>query len=229
MDFRGRGRSQYDANSANYRIDVELGDVIALLDHLKIGRAAALGTSRGGLVGLLMANAHPQRIAGLLLNDVGAVLEKKGLLRIRSYLGKPIAFRSFATAAKELKRLNPGFLGLTRAQWLAFARRIYRDEGGVPQLDYDPALAATFPTNAQIRTGLVPPAWPLLPALNHLPVALLRGEKSDLLSRRTAIAMRKIVPRLDITTIPDRGHAPFLDEPASQAAIARWFRLVDET
>jgi pimeloyl-ACP methyl ester carboxylesterase len=227
MDFRGRGRSQYAADPLTYRVDVELGDVIALLDHLNIAQAAVIGTSRGGLVGALMASLHRPRLAGLFLNDIGPVLEKKGLLRIRSYLGVPIEFASFDEAAAALRTANPGFKGMAKAEWLAFARRLYRDDTGVPRLDYDPKLAQTFPTEEQIRSGGVPHAWPLFLALAGLPVALIRGENSDLLGKRTVNAMRKKIPDLDVTAMPRRGHAPFLDEPAAQDAFARWLTKVD--
>ncbi len=226
MDFRGRGQSAYAPDPLTYRVDVELADTISLLDHLGIARVAVLGTSRGGLVGTLMAGVQRHRIAGLFLNDIGPKLEKKGLLRIRSYLGVPLAVATFEDAARALKAMNPGFKGMTEKEWLAFAYRVYRDDHGAPRLDYDPKLADTSPTSALIELGL-PTAWPLFQALQGLPCALLRGANSDLLSKRTVTAMQKILPDLAVTHIPKRGHAPFLDELDARHAIAAWLRCVD--
>jgi pimeloyl-ACP methyl ester carboxylesterase len=226
MDFRGRGRSDHAANPLTYRVDVEMADAISLLDHLNVARVAVIGTSRGGLVGTLMAGVQRLRIAGLFLNDIGPKLEKKGLLRIRSYLGVPLASPTFEDAARVLKAANPGFKGMSDEEWLAFARRMYRDDNGTPRLDYDIKLAETFPNTAQIEMGL-PTAWPMFQAIAGLPTALIRGANSDLLSKRTVTKMQRLLPGLEETPVPRRGHAPFLDEPEARQAIASWLRRVD--
>ena len=94
-DFRGRGLSHYASDPASYRPDVELSDMIGLLNFLKIDRVAVIGTSRGGIVGMLMAAFFRDRLAGLFLNDVGPELDRGGLLRIRSYLGVQSEFTSW--------------------------------------------------------------------------------------------------------------------------------------
>ena len=218
-DYRGRGRSAYAQDWSSYRVEVELADAIALLDWLGLDKAVVIGTSRGGLIAMLMANLHRERMAGVLLNDIGPVLEPAGLLRIRRYLGKPLRAATWRGAVGALKRTNPGFESLDEAQWLSFARRVYRDENGRPALDYDTDLARAFPTPAQIRAG--PPLWDLLAGLDGLPAAALRGEHSELLSPATHARMAELVEGLDAVTVADRGHAPFLDEPESAAAIDR--------
>ena len=218
-DYRGRGRSAYATDWATYRVDVELADAIALLDTLGLDKVAVIGTSRGGLVAMLMAAQHRHRLAGVLLNDIGPVLEPTGLLRIRRYLGKPLRFTTWPGAVAALKRTNPGFESLNEAQWLAFAHRVWRDEDGRPMLDYDSNLRRTFPTPAQILAGAAPPLWELMAALDGLPAAALRGEHSDLLSPATLARMAETIDGLDAVTVKDRGHAPFLDEPESAAAI----------
>jgi pimeloyl-ACP methyl ester carboxylesterase len=220
-DYRGRGRSAYATDWRSYRVEVELADAMALLDTLGIGKVVVLGTSRGGLIAMLIAALHRERLAGVLLNDIGPVLEPDGLLRIRSYLGRPLRVTTWRGAVAALKRTNPGFESLDEAQWLAFARRLYRDEGCRPVLDYDPKLRRSFPTPAQIAAGAAPPLWDLLAGLDGLPVAALRGEHSDLLSPATHARMAKAVAGLDAVTVRERGHAPFLDEPESIAAIGR--------
>ena len=220
-DYRGRGRSAHAPDWSSYRVEVEMADAIALLDTLGIAKVVVLGTSRGGLIAMLMAALHRDRLTGVLLNDIGPVLEPAGLLRIRRYLGRPPRFTTWRGAVAALKRANPGFGSLSDAQWLDFARRVYRDEAGRPMLDYDATLRRTFPTPARILAGGVPPMWDLLAALDGLAVTTLRGEHSDLLSPATHVRMAESVPGLDAVTVKNRGHAPFLDEPESVAAIDR--------
>ena len=214
-DYRGRGRSDHAPDWSSYTVEVELADAIALLDRLGIDRVVLIGTSRGGLIAMALAVLYRDRLAGVLLNDIGPVLEPAGLLRIRRYLGKPLRFTTWRGAVAALKRDNPGFESLSEAEWLAFAHRLYRDEGGRPVLDYDPDLRRSFPTAARIVAGAVPPMWELMAALEGLPVAALRGEHSDLLSPETHARMGEMVPGLDAVTVANCGHAPFLDEPES--------------
>jgi pimeloyl-ACP methyl ester carboxylesterase len=220
-DYRGRGRSAYAADWSSYRVDVELADAIALLDLLGLDKVVVVGTSRGGLIAMLMATLHRDRLAGVVLNDIGPVLEPEGLARIRRYLGKRPRFTTWRGAVAALKRTNQGFASLSDDEWLAFARRVFRDDDGRPALDYDANLRRTFPTPRQVAAGGVPPAWDLMAALDGLPVTALRGEHSDLLSPATHAGMADVVGGLDAVTVKDRGHAPFLDEPESLAAIGR--------
>ena len=220
LDYRGRGLSQYAADWSTYRVDVEMADAIALLDLLRIERMVLIGTSRGGLIGMLLAAHHRDRLAGLLLNDIGPVLEPPGLVRIRSYLGRKPRFTTWKGAVAALKATNPGF-DLEEEEWLEFARRLFRDEGGRPLLDYDPNLRLIFPTRRQIERGFVKPMWDLFEAVRGIPAAALRGEHSDLLSRETLARMAAEVADLDTATVKGRGHAPFLDEPESLAAVDR--------
>jgi len=220
-DYRGRGRSAYAPDWSSYRIEVELADAIALLDTLGLEKVVVIGTSRGGLIAMLMAALHRDRLAGVLLNDIGPVLEPAGMLRISRYLGRPLRVTTWRGAVAALKRTNPGLKSLSDAQWLAFARRVYRDEGGRPVPDYDANLLRSFPTPAQIAAGPAPPLWDLLAGLAGLPAAALRGEHSDLLSPATHARMADLIDGLDAVTVRNRGHAPFLDEPESAAAIDR--------
>lgn len=220
-DYRGRGRSEHAPDWSSYTVEVELADAIALLDSLEIARVVLIGTSRGGHIAMALAALNRDRLAGVLLNDIGPVLEPAGLLRIRQYLGRPLRATTWRGAVAALKRNNPGFESLSEAEWLAFAHRVYRDEGGRPVLDYDSDLRRSFPTAARIAAGAVPPMWELMAPLEGLPVAALRGEHSDLLSPQTHARMAEEVPGLDAVTVANRGHAPFLDEPESRASVAR--------
>lgn len=226
MDYRGRGRSAYAADPKTYRPDVELADALRLLDHLGIERVNVLGTSRGGIIAMIMATQFPQRLKGVLLNDVGPVIERASLIRIRSYLGKALAFDDWARAVAALKKSNPGFESLSEAEWLSFAQRVFVDKDGRISHDYDLRLAEAFPTDEEIARADAPDLWPLFDALMAFPVAALRAQHSDLLSPETLAQMRKRHPRLAAHTIKDRGHVPFLDEPDAKAAIGAWLEIV---
>ena len=226
MDYRGRGQSDYAPNPKTYRVDVETGDALALLDHLGIARAAVIGTSRGGLIAMAMAARALDRLAGVLFNDIGPVIEKAGLLRIRSYLGKAVRFTSWDDAVGALKRTHAGF-DLSEEEWLAYARRIYREESGLPHIDYDLRLGETFPSAQEIETGAAPDLWPLFDMLKPLPCAVLRGEHSDLLGEATVGEMTRHHADLITRTVRGRGHVPFLDEAESLATIQEWLARVD--
>jgi pimeloyl-ACP methyl ester carboxylesterase len=226
LDFRGRGRSGR-ADPATYRPDQEAADTLAVLDHLGIGRFAVIGTSRGGIVAMIMAARALGRMAGVLFNDIGPRIDAQGLLRIRTYLGSDPQFADWDEAVSALKSANPGFPDLSPDQWHAFARRVYREVDGRPRADYDMGLAVNFPSPDDITQGKVPELWPLLDMLSPLPCLVLRGEHSDLLSPGTVAEMQARHPRLAAVTVSRRGHVPFLDEPESFAAITDWLAAVD--
>ena len=225
-DFRGRGRSSY-ADPQTYRPDVELADTLALLDHLGISRVAVVGTSRGGIVALIMAAKAPDRLAGVVFNDIGPRIDRQGLLRIRNYLGSDPQFVSWEQAVVALKATNPGFQTLSEAEWMGFARRVFRDENGLPRADYDTQLTQTLPSAEDIEAGKVPELWPLLDLMAGIPSAVLRGEHSDLLSIETVAEMQSRLPKLHAVAVKDRGHVPFLDEPECLTAIDKWLDAVD--
>lgn len=226
FDFRGRGRSGR-ADPATYRPDQEVADTLLALDTLGIGRFAIIGTSRGGIAAMVMAARALPRMAGVLFNDIGPRIDKAGLLRIRTYLGTDPQFSSWHEAVAALKSSNPGFDTLSEADWLAFARRVYREVDGVPRADYDPGLAQNFPSVADIKAGKMPELWALLDMMADVPSLVLRGEHSDLLSDEVVAGMHQHHRRLQSVTVRARGHVPFLDEPESVSAIARWLTVVD--
>jgi pimeloyl-ACP methyl ester carboxylesterase len=219
-DQRGRGGSDWDPDPANYRPDVYAADMFALLDGLSIGAAGLIGTSMGGLVAMIMGATQPARVPLVILNDVGARLEAEGLERIQSYVGPSQPMRSWDEAAAACAVNNmSAFPGFGSDDWLAFARRTCREtDAGEIAFAYDPAIAQSI-KGAQPQT--VPAElWPLWDALSAIPVLVVRGMLSDLLSAATVAEMgaRHAGPfgRADV---PERGHAPLLDEPAALGAI----------
>jgi len=218
LDSRGRGGSDHDPDYRRYSVPHEARDAIALLDHLGVGRAVLIGTSRGGIISMLLAATHKDRLRGVVLNDIGPVLEPLGLSRIMDYLGRPPVARTLdAAAAGMVEVMAAGFPDLTAADWRPHVARWYaeRPEGGLA-LRYDARLRDAMIEQAAGPAGDL---WPLFTALAGLPVAVIRGALSDLLSRETVAAMARNHPGLITAEVPNRAHVPFLDEPEAIAAI----------
>jgi pimeloyl-ACP methyl ester carboxylesterase len=218
LDSRGRGGSDRDPNIMNYTPWIEARDALELLDHLGIARAAVLGTSRGGMLAMLMGMAARERLLGVILNDIGPVIEPAGLESVMSYLGLPPPDRSLDAAAVRLAGLHAtDFPGVTPAAWRRWAAGGFRETAAGLELRYDPALRAALLRQAE--AGPLPDLWPVFDALAGVPLALIRGANSNLLAAATAEAMQARRPDMLRVDVADRGHVPFLDEPRSLAAI----------
>ncbi len=220
MDYRGRGRSDR-SGAATYTIPQEAADAIALLDHLGVDRVALIGTSRGGLIGMFLAATARDRLRGLCLNDVGPVLEQAGLRQIVDYIGRNPSARTYEDVAAALARTMTGFANMPNDRWLAEARRHFQEMPDGLRITYDPGLREAF---LQAFDGPVADAWPLFDACAGLPLALIRGANSDLLSTATVAEMRARRPDMLFAEVPDRGHIPFLDEPKSLDLIHAFLR-----
>src|SRR5258708_7295411 len=226
LDYRGRGNWDYDSNSANYNLQVELADLLAVLTALGIGRAAFVGTSRGGILTMLLAVARPTAIAGCVLNDIGPVIEPEGLMRIKSYVGKLPQPASFRDAADVLQRLfGSHFPKWGEADWLASARRTFKEANGRIVANYDPRLAVTLAGVTPERP--LPALWNEFDALARVPVMLVRGTNSDILSRGTVAAMGDHRNSLELVEVTDEGHAPRLSEPPTISRIAEFLATCD--
>ncbi len=217
-DYRGRGGSAW-TGAATYTLAQEARDTLALLDHLGVARAGILGTSRGGLIGMALAATAKDRLTGLCLNDVGPVIERAGLERIFDYVGRAPKARTRAEFAQRLPALMEGFANVPPARWQAEVARHYIETPKGLALTYDPALREAFLAAFE---GPEPDLWPLFDACAGLPLAVIRGANSDLLSRATMAEMARRRPDMIATEVPDRAHIPFLDEPESLAAIRAW-------
>jgi pimeloyl-ACP methyl ester carboxylesterase len=209
IDSRGRGQSEYDSNPENYNLAVELGDVVTVLTALGIGEAVFVGSSRGGLLTMLLGVAHPTAIAGVVLHDIGPVIEPKGLARLKSYVGKLPQPRSFAEGAEILRRLfDVQFPKLSAEQWLAAAQHTWKMDDGELVPTYDVRLAHTL-AEVDIERPL-PAMWNEFDALSCLPLLVIHGENSDILSAATVAAMMARHPNMESIEVPDQGHVPVL-------------------
>jgi pimeloyl-ACP methyl ester carboxylesterase len=226
VDSRGRGQSGYDSNPANYNVAVELADVVTILTALEIGQAVFVGSSRGGILTMLLAVAHPGAIAGAVLHDIGPVIEPKGLARIKSYVGKLPQPRSYAEGAEIMRRLfGAQFPKLTAEQWLASAQRTWKLSDSRLMPTYDERLASTL-ADLDIEHPL-PTMWNEFDALARVPILVIRGALSDILSAATVDAMRARHPGLETIEVPDQGHVPLLDSPDLIDSIIKFVERCD--
>jgi pimeloyl-ACP methyl ester carboxylesterase len=214
MDYRGRGASDW-TGPATYTVEQEARDALRLLDHLGVARAAILGTSRGGLIGMLLGAVARDRVAGLCLNDIGPEIPRAGLVRLFDYVGRNPAGRTHSGLAALLAQ-SPGFRGVPPERWLAEARKHATETPQGLRIPYDPRLREAF-----LAAFDGPPValWPVFDALDGLPLALIRGANSDLLTPDTVARMQARRPDMRFAEVPDRAHIPFLDEPQALGLI----------
>ena len=218
VNFRGRGGSAAAKDPMSYVPATYVHDVEALLAKLGIHRFVAFGTSLGGIVTMLLASGGVERLAGVVLNDVGPEIDPAGLGRIRSYVGKSNTWPTWMHAARAVQEGNADvYPNHAVEDWLAMAKRLYRlNSSGRIVLDYDMKIAEPFrvPVN---ETG--PDMWAALGALKSVPTLIVRGGRSDVLGEATAAKMLARLDQAELVTVPDVGHTPLLTEPVAVAAI----------
>jgi pimeloyl-ACP methyl ester carboxylesterase len=218
-DQRGRGKSQWDPHVANYRPMTYVADMFGLLDHLAILRVAAIGTSMGGIMAMIMGAMQPARLQGIVLNDIGPEVSAAGLRRLRHSLNDRTPATTWAEASFQAKRMNGvAFPDYGDADWEAFARRTYVEgPGGRPHPAFDPAILEGL--NDTDPSAVPPDLWSQWRKLEIIPMLAIRGALSDIISAETLVTMAVRHPNLKAVTLANRGHAPMLDEPAAVAAI----------
>lgn len=223
LDYRGRGKSDWDHTWQNYNLGVESRDVLELLDHLKLDRVAILGTSRGGLLAMGLAMGARERLIGVALNDIGPVIDPKGLSFIMGYLGRKPGAANHVEAARALERGLSGFVDVPFSRWMEEAVKHYvRNDDGL-DITYDPKLRSAV---EQQGAQAAPDLWPYFDAMEGLPLVTIRGENSDLLTRETLTQMQERRPDMISAVAVGRGHVPFLDEPEAVAALQTWIELM---
>lgn len=226
IDYRGRGLSQHDPNWRNYVPYIELLDVLDFLTVQGLHRVGIVGTSRGGIIAMMMAALRPTAMGAVVLNDIGPVIETRGLARIVGYVGRMPVPRTWADAVMIMREINGrGFPEFTDTQWDQMARGVFEERKGRLVLSYDRKLARAIGTVDLSRP--VPDLWPQFVALGQVPAFVLRGENSDLLSAETLEAMVERHPNLRAMTVPEQGHAPVLQEQEPVEAIGTFFAVND--
>lgn len=222
-DTRGRCQSDYDPQPENYAVPTYAQDVISLLTHLETDRVTLIGTSMGGLISMALMSIIPKRIKGVVMNDIGPVIEVDGLRTIAGYLGKNDPVADIGKAAEAIKAKQASmFPDYTEEDWLNFARRTYRQRSdGLFEPDYDPAIVQNFAVPEELNEN-DDVLWGMYDGLASVPFLLIRGEISELLSEKTAQRMMDAHPNAKMATVPRTGHAPVLDEPEAVHAISQF-------
>ncbi len=219
VELRGRGQSAYAPDPMTYVPATYVRDMIALLDAAGLKRVALIGTSLGGIISMVLAAVVPQRLLGVVINDIGPELDPAGLARIGGYVGRSKPISTWAEAAAAIEAIDgivfPEYKG---DDWVRMARRRFVEapEGGLKP-DYDLNISKPFVANAKSVD-----LWPFFCSFRMMPALAIRGANSDLLSPRIFDEMQARVPRLLRVTVQDRGHAPYLDEPEARGAIDRF-------
>ncbi|MFO1375410.1 MAG: alpha/beta hydrolase [Steroidobacteraceae bacterium] len=226
VDLRGRGGSDRDPDWSHYQPAVYLGDLKALLEDAGVPRVVVIGTSLGGIMGMVLAAYLPGAVAGLVLNDIGPELGAEGLARVNAYAGTIQPVRCWEDAAAQVRGVMAHAMpDFPDADWIRVARRMYREgPDGTLVPDMDPGIAAALRSGPSVDAASL---WKLFEAARPLPAAVLRGEISDLLLPETVQRMRDVKRDLISVVVPRRGHVPLLDEPESLDAIDRVLAAAD--
>ena len=225
LDSRGRGQSEYAQDPlAEYMIPIETRDAVELIQHLGLKRVALIGTSRGGIISMAIASAYHSLVSAIVLNDVGAHVEGRGLLRILAILGRQPKASTFAEAAKHLQETNRRqFPEITIDAWEHHARCIYAEVAGRPVLDYDTHLRSAVAAAIDFGEPGVS-LWPLFESLAETPLLVIHGELSDVLLHETVEKMRSVHDGMQVLQVPKQGHAPFLDAPETLQSIHQFLK-----
>ena len=219
VDQRGRGRSEYDPNPANYQPAVYCQDMFTLLDTLGVDRVSLIGTSMGGIMSFLMTAMAPERIQALVINDIGPEVDPVGLARIQAYVGKLAPPTNWREAVEQVRAINgPAFPDFSEEDWTQFARNLYCEASdGSLRLDYDANIAK--PMDASQGAAVPPDLWQFFDACQSKPMLLVHGALSDILNDECVAKMHQRHPNLEYLRLSHRGHAPTLDETESRVAI----------
>lgn len=220
VDLRGRGRSGADPTARSYTLSTYADDVVAVLDAFGLERVVIVGTSLGGLTAMWLGAARPERLAGIVLNDIGPELQPEGAARVASYAGKLGPIRTWDEAVAQCRSVSEEALpGVSDDEWLTIARQRYREEpDGTVVIDHDPGITLGPPSTED--------PWSIFERLAGIPILLLRGAITDLLAPSTVETMEALHPGLVAVEVPDRGHAPTLEEPAARKAITDFLATI---
>jgi pimeloyl-ACP methyl ester carboxylesterase len=223
-DVRGRGLSARDPNPQNYQPAIYLQDIVGLIDSVAAQRVAVIGTSMGGLLAMMMAVSHRDRVSGIVLNDMGPEVDPKGLERIKGYAGRLPSPRNWDDAISQTRSMfGEAWPNLSTKRWSALTRRGYReDEKGCLSVDADPMIGEMLRAAPAASANL----WPFWKALRGTPMLAIRGAQSDILSAATFAKMKLENPELVQLEVAQRGHVPLLDEPECVAAIDAFLEQV---
>lgn len=227
LDYRGRGLSEADPDWRHYKPVVEAQDALAGAALFGLERAIVVGTSRGGLIAMLLGALRPGLLGGVVLNDIGPVIEGTGLARIKNYLSawRPAANWDQAVALVR-ETAEDKFPALSDDEWRMFTQAYFAEtrRGLAPQ--FDRRLVKTI--DDVDFTERIPPLWPQFSSLARVPVMAVRGEHSDILSERTLKEMGERHPAFEAVQVPGQGHAPLLMDRPTLARMDAFAQRCDD-
>lgn len=225
IDYRGRGHSEWDSDWRNYTVPNEALDVIDFLISEDLHDVAIIGTSRGGLIAMVLAAMQPTAIGAVVLNDIGPVVESDGLFRIAGYVGRIPTPHSWKEAAEIARDINQRWFPKVEPEvWDDVARQLFNEVDGRPSAGYDPKLMNSL----SVLDGPMPALWPQFEALTRVPMMVIRGERSDILSEATVDEMRQRHPQIQSLVVPHQGHAPLLKDELSQSTISQFLTFAED-
>ena len=219
LDYRGRGMSARDPVRANYNPITEAEDAMAGAAAAGIAHAAVIGTSRGGLIAMLLAGLRPALMKAVVLNDIGPEIGVRGLLRIKSHIRNSRDHANWSGAIAALRAAGEQqFPAFGDKDWERAARQIFEEPDGRIMRSFDPALARTL---NQVRIDQPLPAlWPQFSGMKNLPMLVIRGDRSDILEPGTLKKMRDLRAQTEVIEVAGQGHAPDLGTAALPEKIA---------
>lgn len=214
LDYRGRGKSDYDSSYENYNPQIYAADIYSFLTQKGIPKAIFVGTSLGGLLTMGIAGFAKQFIAGAILNDVGPEIDTSGGNRILDYVGRDIRYPNIETASKaQRQQYLKAYPDLSETEWIALSKKtfVFDEAAANFRFNYDmnlgPALAKQFENSEPIDL------WPFFAELKGIPTLAIRGASSDVLSQEVFEKMQAKKPDMLTVLLDNRGHVPLLDEP----------------
>lgn len=223
LDYRGRGKSDWDSDYKNYDPQTYLADIMTFLTQLDIKSAIFVGTSLGGILGIALAGLAPNFVEALILNDVGPEVAREGSDRIAGYVAKDVRYKTLEEVAAAQKEMyQNAYPDINEAHWLETAAVgfVYDEKDKNYRASYDLGLGKAM--IEQLSNSDPVDLWPFFETLKAKPVLAIRGGLSDVLSEDTFNKMKSVLPQMSYLTLPNRGHVPTLTEPASLQIIEQF-------
>ncbi len=215
VDIAGRGRSGWLNDPAQYAVPVYAAHMAKFLELLGLSGVDWVGTSMGGLIGMVLAAGEHPPMARLVINDIGPFVPVQALQQIQAYLGLDLRFKDLAELEAHLRKIHGSFGPLTDAQWHKLASSSGRELPDGWRLRYDPAIREVFDASADVAL------WELWDHI-RVPTFVLRGGESILLTAETVAEMQRRGPPVQAVTFPGVGHAPALMAQDQIDAIVGW-------